>query len=232
MKLGIFTDPHYSSRQITCKKRYNSQSLRKIAEALEAFRSAECDCILCLGDLIDTETEHEREIENLRAVSDLLGRTQIPTFCLMGNHDAFRFTPDEFYGILGENHRPRDLHTDRLTLLFLDACYHRDGTHYGPGRTDWRDVFYPHTDELRQRLDRATGEVFLFLHQNLDPNVNDDHRLANAAEIRAMLEELGRVRTVYQGHYHPGRTTRHNGIDYVTLPALCEGERVLLITEV
>lgn len=232
MKLGIFTDPHYSSQPITCKKRCNSQSLRKIGEAVEIFRAAACDRILCLGDLIDTEAEHEREIENLRAVSEVLGRARIPTFCLMGNHDAFRFTPDEFYGILGEEYRPRDLQEDGISLLFLDACYHRDGTHYGPGRTDWRDVYYPHTDELRERLGKAEGKVLLFLHQNLDPSVNDDHRLATAAEIRAMLEELGRVRTVYQGHYHPGQTTRHNGIDYVTLPALCEGERVLLITEV
>lgn len=232
MKLGIFTDPHYSSKELSCEKRFNNQSLRKIEEAMDAFSAANCDLVLCLGDVIDTEATHEKEIANLRAVAGILDRYSMECFCLMGNHDGFRFDREEFYAVLGEHHRPRDLETDGVSLLFVDACYHRDGTHYAPGRSDWKDVCYPHTAELQERLRAAEGKVYLFFHQNLDPRVEERHILANAAEIRAMLEGCGKVNAVYQGHYHPGKQSEQNGISYITFPAMCEMEEGWFIFDI
>ncbi len=232
MKIGLFSDSHYSSKELSCKKRYNNQSLRKIKEAMEAFSAAKCDLVLCLGDVIDSEPEHETEISNLRAVAEILDQYGIDTFCLMGNHDGFRFDQDEFYGILGESRRPRDLSSGGISLIFVDACYHCDGEHYHPGRSDWKDVCYPHVTELKDRLQRAEGEICLFLHQNLDPAVEERHILHNAAEIRQILEESGKVKAVYQGHYHPGHAAEHNGISYVTLPAMCENEGCWFILDI
>jgi manganese-dependent ADP-ribose/CDP-alcohol diphosphatase len=39
-----------------------------------------------------------------------------------------------------------------------------------------------------------------------------------------MLAASGKVKTVFQGHYHPGHENELNGIRYITLPAMCEGE--------
>lgn len=63
MKLGIFTDSHYSSSELTCGCRYNSRSLEKIKEAYRMFENEGCDLVLCLGDLTDTETTYEKECE-------------------------------------------------------------------------------------------------------------------------------------------------------------------------
>lgn len=231
MKIGIFTDPHYSSREVSCKRRYNSLSLRKIGEAMEDFVARGCDFAVCLGDVIDTEAEHEKETENLRAVGQLLDRFDLPCYCVMGNHDGFRFPVEEFYGILGEAHRPRDFSAEGKTFLFLDACYHRDGAHYAPGRSDWTDVAYPHGKELENRLRTAEGEVFLFLHQNLDPGVEARHVLANAEAIRAAISSCGKVKAVFQGHYHPGNENRVDGILYRTFPAMCEAEKCWFILD-
>ena len=35
MKIGIFTDSHFSSAEVTCGNRYNSRSLEKIRRADE-----------------------------------------------------------------------------------------------------------------------------------------------------------------------------------------------------
>ena len=69
MKLGMFTDPHYSSAEVTCGVRYNSRSLEKIKKAYEDFEKENCDLVICLGDLIDHEDSHERVVENLKAVA-------------------------------------------------------------------------------------------------------------------------------------------------------------------
>ena len=111
MKIGIFTDAHYSSQEITCGKRYNSRSLGKISEAFSFFQKEECGLVICLGDLVDTEDSHGKEVEHLEEIARVIQQSGIPTACVMGNHDAFLFTVEEFYGILG-NCKPVNRHVD------------------------------------------------------------------------------------------------------------------------
>lgn len=224
MKIGVFTDSHYSSAPLTCGKRYNNQSLRKIEEAMNAFSREQCDLVVILGDVTDTEPTRELEVENMGKIARVLEKSGMDVVCVMGNHDAFVFTPDEFYRMLGETYRPRMIQTEKSTLLFLDACYFHTGVHYAPGDKDWTDTFYPYVEELKHTLSEVKGEVYVFMHQNIDPEVREDHCLSNAAELRAALEEAGNVKAVYQGHYHWGHETTCNGIAYVTLSAMCENE--------
>ena len=88
MKLGIFTDAHYSSAPLTCGRRYNNQSLRKIKEAYAYFADEGCDLIVFLGDLSDPEDTREQEFGNLEDIAAIMHGTPIPTVCLIGNHDA------------------------------------------------------------------------------------------------------------------------------------------------
>lgn len=224
MKLGLFADSHFSTAELTCGNRYNSQGLARIEKACRQFVEAGCDRIVCLGDLIDHEPVHETEVDNLKKVAQVFRNCPVPVTVIMGNHDAFSFTREEFYGILGEECRPADLYGEAASLLFADACYFRNGKPYGPGDSDWTDTCIPDTEELRKRIESATGNVYLFLHQNLDPTVESHHILSNAPDIRRILEQSGKVRAVCQGHYHPGNKTGRNGIQYFTLPSLCTYE--------
>ena len=231
MKIGIFTDSHYSSDEITCGNRKNNLSLDKIKEAYRFFEEQGCELAVCLGDLVDHEKTHQEEIENLKQAADVIRSSPLPTLCLMGNHDAFIFTREEFYRILGLP-EPSEIILNGKHLFFLDACYFRDGTHYMPGDSDWENTFYPYTDELKTRLDGITGDAYIFIHQNLDPDISNDHRLHNADKINKILFDSQKVKTVYQGHYHPGNKSRHGGIDYVTFPAVCEYENAYFTEEI
>lgn len=231
MKIGLFTDAHYSSAKLTCGKRFNSESLRKIREAYRFFEAQKCELIVFLGDLTDTEDTHEQELEKLREAAEVMRACPVPTACMMGNHDAFDFTEEEFYAELGEEFRPNDRVLGGKRLMFLDACYFKSGKKYAPGDSDWTDTYYPFADRLKQTL-RDGVDTVVFLHQNIDPEISEDHCLYNAAEIRKILEESGCVRTVYQGHYHPGKETVHNGIRYITLPAMCEREEGYWVMEI
>lgn len=104
MKLGLFADSHFSSAEVTCGNRYNNKSLKKIEEAYNFFLKENCDYVICLGDLIDRENEHVKEIANLNKISDTLKNYAVETCVIMGNHDAFSFDVDEFYSILGEQY--------------------------------------------------------------------------------------------------------------------------------
>lgn len=231
MKLGIFTDPHYSSQTLTCSRRYNSRSLEKIRQACAAFSQAGCDLVLCLGDLIDREDSHEKEIQNLSAAGAVLRASGIPTVCLMGNHDAFAFTPEEFYAILGPDFLPTDRLAGDKHLLFLDACHFRTGAHYRPGDSDWTDTFYPHAAALEARLSELSGDVYIFLHQNVDPEIPSNHCLSNAPQLRDIFLRSGKVRGVFQGHYHRGHRSIQSGIPYVTFPAMCENDNAWFLLD-
>ena len=232
MKLGIYTDPHYSSQLITCGVRHNSRSLDKIRVAYRYFERENCGLAVCLGDLTDRERDHAAEIENLRQLAGVLRSSSVPTVCLMGNHDAFAFTPEEFYGILGEETRPRDRVAEGKRLLFLDACYFSDGAHYMPGDTDWTDAFFPCEAELRRTVASSREDIYVFVHQNLDPAAERRHRIKNADGVNRILFESKRVKAVYQGHYHPGARNLQNGIRFITFPAMCESDGAYFTEEI
>ena len=231
MRIGIFADSHYSSQEVTCRNRYNSRSLDKIKQAYRYFEEENCELVICLGDLIDKEDAHEKEIHNLMEIAKVIRESPLNSVCLMGNHDAFAFEQREFYEILGIA-KPETVKAGNKTLIFIDACYFKNGNHYMPGDSDWTDTFYPHIRELKKQLADADGDVYIFMHQNMDPGIPEDHRLFNAEQINALLQKSEKVKTVYQGHFHPGYQSMHNGIQYVTFPAMCENEHAYFIAEI
>ena len=231
MKLGLFTDPHYSSRTLSCGVRYNSRSLDKIRKAYTHFAANGCELVICLGDLIDTEDSIDKIRQNLKCIAEVIRASGIPTYCLRGNHDAFLLEYGEFYSILG-GCEPRDVELDGKHLIFADACYFKDGRRYSPGDTDWTDTFYPFAKELAAKLECVTGDAYVFMHQNIDPSAPPDHRLANADEMFDVINRSGAARAVFQGHYHKGCTSQYGGVKYITLPAVCEHENAYFIYDI
>jgi hypothetical protein len=229
--------------------------LRKIEEAYEYFESNGCDLVICLGDLIDTEDTVEKEIENLSLISDIIKKSPLRTISLMGNHDAFTVSADDFYSIL-KGCEPEDITIDNKNLLFLDNCHHKDGTHYTPKGGDYRDTYYPFTDELKEKLESLSGDTYLFMHQPIDPlpwtnykeheerlkvcecgpEFWDECSVINAQEVSDIVEKSGKVKAVYQGHFHFGKNEVHNGVKYITIPSMAEYEnevgKTLLILEI
>ena len=232
MKLGIFTDAHYSSREVTCGVRKNSLSLEKIREACRFFEREGCSLAVCLGDLTDAEDDHEKERENLQKIGEVLRSSRVETLCLMGNHDAFAFTREEFYAVLGEGTRPTDRVIVGRRLVFLDACFYRSGAPYLPGGTDWTDSFLPFEASLARTLERAEEDVYVFLHQNLDPGIAARYRPSNAESVNALLTGSKKVKAVFQGHYHPGHRSVWDGVRYITFPAMCEHDGAYFIEEI
>ncbi|MBQ3202539.1 MAG: metallophosphoesterase [Clostridia bacterium] len=232
MKIGLFSDPHYSSQELTGGNRRNNLSLGKMRAALEYFEAEKCDRVICLGDLTDTEDTKEKEIANMRQIAALFSEFSMPITVLMGNHDAYVFTAAEFYALLG-GCEPTDLHENGVHLLFLDTNYTADGVRYTPHGFRWDDVGLPDPDGLRIKLENLDGDVYIFLHQNIDPAIPAaDHRLANADEVCRIIEQSGKVKAVYQGHFHWGNRSSRNGVDYITLPAMAVYDDTEIIIEV
>ena len=63
--------------------------------------------------------------------------------------------------------------------------------------------------------------MVVFIHQLLDGE--GPVYVKNAAEVRRILQESGKVLAVFQGHHHEGAYSRIDGIHYYTLKAVIEG---------
>ena len=232
MKLGLFTDPHYCYKEVGQGGRCPMASLGKIRDAMAYFRQENCDLVICLGDLIDSDVSRQQEIDNLLAVKEVIDGANLKTIVLMGNHDAQVFTEAEFYDILGEDHRPEDFRAEGKSFVFVDAGYLSSGERYAPGKVVWNDSFYPFPEELTQRLEKASGEVHLFMHQIIVPGLSENHQIANMDAIRSIVTQSSKVRRVCMGHYHPGHSGTLEGVEYRIPKGMCLHENAWCIENI
>ena len=227
MKLGLFTDPHYCDKEITCRTRRPVLSYGKIREAMAHFAREQVDLVLCLGDIIDKCDDAQVNIDKTKEIADLIHSYALPFYSLMGNHDAHVFTREEFDRHTGGFLPPFSMTVKGKTLIFLDANYNGDGTPYTPGKVDWKNTCIPE-EQIRNMMQILTAEntedAYIFMHQNIDPEVQKDHIVRNAAIVRQAIHASGKVKAVFQGHYHHGHDANIDGIYYATLPAMCEGD--------
>lgn len=229
MRLGIFTDSHYCYAEQRNRTRRPCLSKRKLAEALDAFRNAKVDLILCLGDLIDKGDTPEEPIACLDTLMEMLRASKLPYRILAGNHDCHVFSTEEFAKRTDTPPSPCLMDTDTHRLIFLDANYASDLSHYSEtaqGIYNWKDSNLPpeQLNFLQDALTQSQKPCIVLLHQNLDSDADDGHRVNNAQNARRIMEESHRVALVLQGHYHKGADRVENGIRYLTVPAMCEGE--------
>ena len=231
---GIFADAH-CARDRRYGNRYCDVSFSKLERCMSAFRKADVEFIVSLGDIINGEHGPDAarlDRGNLRSVSRIVRQPGVPVFHVLGNHDLESLTRTEALAELQASSREtsHSLPVGRGRAIFLDTNYRADGTEYSRGNFEWTDSCLPEAQLhwLARELEQNDGApVFVFAHQNIDPRPwqgpGDRHVIANDRAVRAVLESSKRRIVVIQGHYHKGYYQQANGIEYVTLRAICEG---------
>lgn len=231
MKIGIFADSHYCKAERIGANRRPALSPGKIREAMEAFQEAQVDMCICLGDLTDhgPEDTSEDTLANLRELMGLIRSYGIPFYVVPGNHDYLMLTAEVFASETGVPLPPYAFMLGQYRLIALDANYRSNWERFDQAGVEWTDANLPpaQVDFLCRELDEAeeAGQPCVILvHENLDPNVESRHIIKNAAKIREIIAGHRCVKLVLQGHYHWGAENTIDGIPYLTLPAMCEGE--------
>jgi alkaline phosphatase len=147
---------------------------------------------------------------------------------VLGNHDVDSISKTQFLNNIenagidyGKSYYSFDF--NGVHLIVLDANYKSDGTDYDHGNFDWTDANIPpaELEWLMQDLAATRKPTIVFIHQLLDGS--GSHYVNNAAEVRGILEQSGRVLAVFQGHRHDGSYSLIEGIHYYTLKAMVEG---------
>lgn len=231
ISFGVFSDAHYSKDK-TYQNRYCSQSIDKLHECINTFNDRHLEFAVNLGDIIDKSEKQSEDAENIEKVNGVLSRFTGQMHMVLGNHDLESMVKPQFLDFFGVQ-KPSTFYSfdmEKYHFVVMDPNYRVDGEEYNNGNYHWTDSYIPDEQKnwLSEDLSSSTNDnAIIFIHQNLDHrlwNGNiDPHIVKNAADIRNILENSGKKITVIQGHYHNGHCQTINGINYVTLRAMCEG---------
>ncbi len=221
-QIGLITDIHYADKPTHGKRAYRD-SLAKVREAAELFDRREVAFAVELGDLVDAADNVENELAYLKRVQDEFARYRGPRHYVLGNHCVTTLTKKQFLEGVSARQAHYSFDHEPFHFVILDACYRSDGVAYGNKNFKWNDSFLT-ADQLEwfaADLRQAGKPTVVFVHQRLD--VAGDYGVKNAAAVRQLLQDSGKVVAVFQGHNHVNDHKEIEGIHYVTLNAVVDG---------
>jgi len=223
LSFGLVADLHYADKE-PWRTRIYRDSAQKLRTCIETFRKLNLQFIVELGDIID-KADWKTERKYLETINYIFKGFRGKRYYVLGNHDLSTFSKSDFIGFSGAKKNYYSVDYGEYHFVILDANYNSDGSDYDAGDFDWTET-YIHSPQqlwLKSDLEQARmKKIIVFVHQNLHDE-NDPHGVKNAPEIRRILEDMGNVVVVFQGHDHKGGYSEINGIHYVTLRAAVEG---------
>lgn len=225
LRIGLVTDLHHADKPPAGSRHYR-ETLRKLAEAAEAFQKQPPAFVVELGDLIDAADSVETEQRYLATVNQAFSAVSRDRHYVLGNHCVDTLTKEEFLGGVEQAQSYYSFDRGGWHFVVLDACFRSDGQPYGRKNSVWTDANIPpaELEWLRGDLQGTSLPTIVFAHQRLD--VSNHHGVKNGPQVRQILESSGKVRAVFQGHSHQNDYHEIAGIHYTTLVAMIEGSGV------
>lgn len=222
VRVGLVTDMHYADKAPAGSRHYR-ETLAKLSEAAEQFQKDEPDFVVELGDFIDAADSVEVEKGYLKRINKDFAALPGEKHYVLGNHCVYTLTKDEFLEGVGQKKSYYSFDAGGFHFVVLDSCFRSDGTPYGRKNFQWTDPNIPadQIEWLQADLKNAKGKTVVVAHQRLD--VSNHYGVKNAAVVRKVLEDSGKVLAVFQGHSHKNDYKEIAGIHYCVLVAMVEG---------
>lgn len=222
LKVGLVTDLHYADKPPAGSRHYR-ETPDKLAEAAEHFGKQKPAFIVELGDFIDAADSVDAELGYLKRINRDFSAICKERHYVLGNHCVHTLTKQEFLDGVEQKRPFYSFDSGDFHFVVLDSCFRSDGEPYGRKNFEWTDpnISVAEVEWLGTDLKNTTKKTIVFAHQRLD--VSNHYGVKNAAEVRKLLEESGRVLAVFQGHSHRNDHKEIAGIHYCTLVAMVEG---------
>ena len=222
IRIGLATDMHYADKPPGGSRHYR-ETLEKLAAAANKMDADQPDLMVELGDMIDSADNLEAEKEHLERIHEQFVGLPGEKHYVLGNHCVHTLTKEEFLSGVGQEKSYYSFDHNGFHFVVLDSCFRSDGEPYGRQNFKWTDANIPaaELEWLRADLEQAEGKTIVFAHQRLD--VENNHGVKNCKQVRAILEDSGKVLAVLQGHSHKNDYQAIGGIHYCVLVAMVEG---------
>lgn len=232
IRFGMLSDVHYADRE-AAGPRYYRQSLSKMKECIDLMNHEKVDFIIELGDFKDQDAV-SNEAHTLKYLSDIenaFHQFNGPTYHVLGNHDMDSISKKQFLSRvtntgIAASESYYSFNLKGFHFIVLDGNFTREGISYDHGNFSWDNTRIPDHEIkwLKEDLQINNLPVIVFIHQMLDDSKSKEQSVQNAAEVRQVLEQSGKVVCVFQGHVHEERYNLINNIHYCSMMAMVDYE--------
>lgn len=229
MKFAIITDSHIGPspfyRGTNRIMSYMSEVvISEIAEEINSDR--EIAFVGQLGDMSQDDLRYPCvafEEENFKRALWYFTRLSAPVYHAVGNHDRSNLDEERLCRLLGYPtlHYSFDIADIHCVFLYTKHHNHQDMV-VDETQLQW----------LRDDLSATNKRTLVFMHHSIaDQDLTGNfwfegapHKalVSNREEIRAILEESGKVIGVFNGHLHWNNLTIHNSIPYFSIQSCIE----------
>jgi predicted phosphodiesterase len=225
VSFGLITDLHYADKPPAGSRHYRDTP-DKLAKAAERFANDKLDFVVELGDFIDAADSVKTELGYLKRINRDFAAISKHRHYVLGNHCVDMLKKEEFLGGVEQEKSYYSFDSGGVHFVVLDSCFRSDGESYGRKNFQWTDPNIPDAELewLAEDLKATSSPTVVFAHQRLD--VANHYGVKNAAAVRRVFEESGKVLAVFQGHSHKNDHKDIGGIHYCTMVAMVEGAGV------
>lgn len=229
ISFGLITDTHFGDLDDTNRPRYFRSSLGNTAETVQYFNQQGLGFVVHLGDVVQESKNRATTLGWLREMDEAVAGFNGPIHYVMGNHDLGDLGKAEFLSATSGTFKAPHYYFDRSGYRFivLDPNFTKEGVPYNRGNFSWTDSAIPPSqvawlEKALEGAKHAGMPAIIFSHQCFD-ETSANHKIANAAELRELFEQMGNVIAVFYGHRHAGGYYKINDIHYIGLVATVNG---------
>jgi predicted phosphodiesterase len=232
IRFGMLSDVHYADRE-PAGNRFYRQSLGKVRECIDLMNQEKVDFVIELGDFKDQDQvpNEANTLKYLTTIESVFHQFKGATYHVLGNHDMDGISKEQFLSRVVNTGIPAmksyySFNQNSFHFVVLDGNFTKEGKEYDHGNFNWEDsmISADQLNWLKDDLNKNKLPVIVFIHQMLDDSKNVKQAVQNAAEVRQILEQSGKVLCVFQGHVHEERYNRINGIHYYSVNAVVDGD--------
>ncbi len=233
VRIGVLTDVHAHDTNSPTEHKVMTNYGPRLDAFVAAMVAWPADAVIELGDFVNGAFVMGMPLGDPARIAAILtdavanlARWGGPTHFVLGNHDIYDLSKDEFLARVGVPSTTWSIDLGGFHLVALDAQFSKAGKDYGhsfwivqgtipPAQLEW----------LRADLAATSLPTIVFIHQPLDKEFETEAGgppVSNRLEVQAALAASGRVIAVFQGHSHENHHAIVDGIHYVTFAAMVD----------
>lgn len=229
VKFGFVTDTHHDPLKATDTSqggKYYQDADEKIA-AIAAIFNARSDLSFVFqnGDFIDGGASSAAALTDLATITAALNVT-VPVYHNIGNHEVSRLTKAQVIGATGQSAKWYSFVEGGVTFIALDGNFTADSDSAdleisSSGGASPYVSYVPQTQRewLADTLAASPYPCVILCHYPIYYVGAFSWGLTNAAAVRTILQNSGKVIGCISGHLHDNYIAKVNGILYATLHA-------------